>query len=271
VPTAIRRLFNRQHPVVREFRRLAVARASDDFVLLDGPHVIADALDASVPVRTLIYSDDFLARASAADRSIIDASARAGAAVFEAAASVVEAASPVRTSSGVVAIGEWRPAPIEAVFAGPRPLVIGLVDVQDPGNVGAAIRSADALEATGVVAIDHTAHPGNWKALRGSMGSAFRLAVARSSLEAALDAARRSSVRILATTPESVDTIESAPFTDALLMLVGNEGAGLPETVLREADVRVRIPMRHGVNSLNVAVTAALMLHEARRQRRARS
>jgi TrmH family RNA methyltransferase len=271
VPTAFRRLSSRQHPVVREFRRIAIARAADDGVLLDGAHLIGEALGAHVPIRTLLYGDDFTSRALPAERSLIDQSARSGAAIFQASASVIEAASPVRTSSGIVAIGAWRPAPIEALFAHPRALVLGLVNVQDPGNVGAAIRSADALEATGVVAIDRTARPGNWKALRGSMGSTFRLAVAESSFDQTLSAARRSSIRVLATTPDASEDIDAARLDEPLLILVGNEGAGLPDDVLREADVRARVPMRAGVNSLNVAVAAALILSEARRQRRARS
>ena len=142
-----------------------------------------------------------------------------------------------------------------------------LVDVQDPGNVGAVIRAADALGASGVAALDGTAHPGGWKALRGAMGSTFRVPVAREQTDRAMGEMRRAGLRIVATVAASGTPLDRLDLRGPICLLLGNEGAGLPDSLSAGADERVTIPMRAGAESLNVAVTASLLLYEARRQR----
>ena len=270
MPIVPLRLSSRQHPVVRAFRELAGdagARAGVLDVMLDGAHLVREALAAGVRLRTVLVSTEFLGHASPADRATATAAARSGASVYECTPSVLAAASPVRTPSGIVAIAEWAPATIEATFTPAPAMAMGMVDVQDPGNVGAAIRSAHGLGATGVLALDSTANPAGWKALRGAMGSTFRLPVAQSASAIALAAARSAGLRILATVAEDAQPLAETDLVPPTLVLLGNEGAGLPPEVAAAADARVTIPMRAGTNSLNVAVTAALILYEARRQR----
>ncbi len=262
------RLTSRQHPVVRAFRQAAADPDDAAGVLLDGAHLIRGALDAGAAVRTVLVSSDFLSGAAPSDRGVVDAAARSGAVVHEAIASVLEAASPVRTTSGIVALAGWSPSPLPSTFSPGPAFVVGLVDVQDPGNVGAIIRSADGLGATGVAALDRTAHPGGWKALRGAMGSTFRLPVARGDAASTLTAARAAGLRIAVTTAGAGTPLENADLTTPTLVLVGNEGTGLSAELINAADYRLTVPMRPGVESLNVAVTAALILYEAARQRR---
>lgn len=267
MPRAFSRLSSRQHPIVRAFRALTRRGGADGEILLDGAHLIAEALTAKVPIRVLLVSTDFLARAAPADRGLVDRAAAAGADVHEVSDAVLAAASPVRTASGIAASAIWSPAVVTATFLPTPALVVGLMNVQDPGNVGSAVRSADALGATGVVAIDGTADPGGWKALRGAMGSTFRLPVARTSRHAAIDEARNAHLQIVAAVADTAREPGTIDLTGPTLVLVGNEGAGLPADVTAAADARVTIPMRPQVNSLNVSVTAAIILYEARRQR----
>jgi TrmH family RNA methyltransferase len=255
----VSKLTSRQHPIVTRFRRLAAGRDGDRWILLDGEHLIAEALEAGVRVSTLLTDG----RRSALVRRARDA----GADVRQATTAVLEAASPVRTSSGVVAIAEWTPAPFAEIFRTSPALAVGLVAVQDPGNVGSIVRAADALGATGVLALEGTANPAGWKALRGSMGSLFRVPVATGSLASATAEARRAGLRVAATVATGGDPIDGANLAGPLLLLLGNEGAGLPDDVIAAADIKLTVPMRAEVNSLNVAVTAALVLFEARRQR----
>ena len=175
VPSATR-ITSRQHAIVQRCRRIA-RRAEPDVVLLDGEHLVGEALDAAVRLELLLTDGRASALATRAQAS--------GAVVYECSGSVLEAASPVRTPSGVVALAKWRPASVDDALQGAEALVLALCDVQDPGNVGSAIRSADALGATGVLVLDGTAHPGGWKALRGSMGSVFRLPVGLGTLDEA--------------------------------------------------------------------------------------
>ncbi len=252
------RITSRQHEVVQRVRRVAARRERGAGVLLDGEHLLVEALDAGVPVE-LVLSDG--------ERPVLERARRAGAAVYQGSSSVLEAASPVKQPSGVVALARWEPAPLADAFQGDRPLVVGLVDVQDPGNLGGTIRAAAALGATGVLALGDSADPGGWRALRGAMGCTFRLPVARGRLEEAVAEARRRGLRIAATAAAGGTSITRADLAGPLLVLIGNEGAGLPRPVSTQADLTLTAPMDRGVESLNVAVTAALVLFEARRQR----
>jgi TrmH family RNA methyltransferase len=151
------------------------------------------------------------------------------------------------------------------------PLVAVLAGVQDPGNVGTILRSAEALGATGVIAARGTAHPYSPKALRSSAGSALRLPLlVEIALPVAMAQLRVSGVKIIAASssgnsaarrPDEID------FRAPVALVIGNEGAGLPPEIERSADALVRIPLAEPVDSLNAGVAASLLLYEAARQR----
>ena len=249
------RLTNRQHAIVRTCRRLAAGAGDDGAVLLDGAHLVAAALDAGVPVDAIITDGRHVDLAARAEQT--------GAAVFEAGPKVFDAVSPVRSPTGVVAIARWSPASVDQLIEAAEPRLVGLVGVQDPGNVGAVIRTADALGATGVITFDGSADAAGFKALRGAMGSTFRLPVASARLADHLPAARRRGLRIAAAVAEDGLAPSATTLAGPVLILLGHEGSGLAEPLVASADVRITVPMRSGVDSLNVAVTAALLLWEA--------
>src|SRR5260221_1795327 len=175
------------------------------------------------------------------------------------------------------------------------PLLVVLAGVQDPGNVGTILRTASSFGATGAVTAasgqSGTASPFSPKALRASAGAALHLPILpRMSLPILLTQLRIANVRTLATSahgkevPPSVGAQHAAPhlgkavevlapwevnWCEPVALLVGNEGTGLPEEVERSADARIRIPMAHGVESLNAAAAAAVVFYEAARQRNA--
>jgi len=258
------RLTRRQDAIVDRFRRAARRAPSEACVLLDGEHLIRDAVAAGVPLDIVLATHerwqqlpDLLEALRAQDLPV---------SLYDAGSTVIEAASPVKTPSGIAALARWQPAALEDTLAGSSPLTVAAVDVQDPGNFGAIIRSADALGATGVISAGASADPAGWKALRGAMGSAFRVPVARAMLESTLSAARSVGAKIYAATADG-EPVERCDLTGPTLLLLGSEGLGLPDSAIEESNGRIAIPMRSGVNSLNVAVTAALLLYEARRQR----
>jgi TrmH family RNA methyltransferase len=179
------------------------------------------------------------------------------------------AVSPVRSPSLIVALAE-RPQD-GAVFAARPPLVVVACDVQDPGNLGAIARVAEAAGASGLIVTGRSAAPFGWKALRGSMGSALRLPVAsRDATDAAIAEARRHGCRVVAMAPRGGRLLYDADLAGPVALVVGSEGRGLDEAALSLADERVTIPMQPPVESLNTATSAALILYEARRQRLAR-
>jgi TrmH family RNA methyltransferase len=148
------------------------------------------------------------------------------------------------------------------------PLVLVLAGLQDPGNVGAIVRAAAAFGASGVVAIEGTANPFGWKALRGAMGGTFRLPIAaRGSLPDVVAAAREVGVRLVAAVPRGGTPLPELDLRAPTAIVLGGEGAGLSAAVTAAVDETVSVPMQALVDSLNVAIAAALILYEAMRQR----
>lgn len=235
-------------------------------MFLDGAHLVADALAATVAFQVAAVTP--ASRDEHDVRAIVDALERGGVDVVTVSASVMNAVSPVRTPSGIVAIAECPVAEAGRIYAGPAALVIAAVDVQDPGNLGAIVRVAEAAGATGFIAAGGSANPFGWKALRGSMGSALRLPIASevSAGEAVADA-RRHGCLVIAAAPRDGRTLFDADLTGPIAVLIGGEGQGLASSLSEAADERVTIPMQAPVESLNAAVTAALIVYEARRQR----
>jgi TrmH family RNA methyltransferase len=258
---------SRQNPFVRRCRDLARRRdARGGDILLDGLHLLSEALAAGVPIAAAAATPHVWR--SQDGTSLLRRFEAAGTELFEATTAVIEAASPVRTSSGLVAIGRWHTADADAILCTSPALVVCVVHVQDPGNVGAIVRAAEAAGATGVIVTAGSADPLGWKALRGSMGSAFRLPIA-AGVEAVevCASARDQGVEVVATSPADGVDLYECDLTGPVLVLVGGEGAGLPADVGAVAHLAVRIPMRAPVESLNVAVATGIILFEAHRQR----
>ena len=233
-------------------------------MLLDGWHLLADAYAVGLPVELVAVRADM----AAAHASTLELMAAEGTPVVEVSDNVMDALSPVRAPSGVVAIAA-RPMIDRRALLAPGPaMVVAAMGVQDPGNVGALIRSADGGGATGVLLDTDSADPWGWKALRAAMGSAFRMPVLRDDdAQARLAEWQDEGLAIVATDPRDGADLYTVDLTQPLVFVMGAEGTGLSEDILEAADLRVRIPMRARVESLNVAVAAALLVYEAARQR----
>jgi TrmH family RNA methyltransferase len=178
------------------------------------------------------------------------------------------AMSPVRQPSGIVALAHARPASLDQALASAPQLVLLLDGIQDAGNVGGIIRAADGCGATGVITADGTADPFGWKALRGAMGSTFRMPIAVGhTATSAVNELRRRGIRIVATVPRQGTPLPACQLSGPVAIALGREGAGLSDALVTAADARLTIPMRAPVESFNVAITAALILYEAAKQR----
>jgi TrmH family RNA methyltransferase len=264
-PPSLRRITSRHNPQVVRYR--AVARGDViDRLLLDGPHLVDEALAAALPIEHAAVMSTALDRAEI--RTLMAELERAGVAAVVATPPVMAAMSPVRSSSAIVALAH-RPLPdAERLYAGTPALVLIASDVQDAGNLGAIVRVAEAGHATSVVAAGACADPFGWKALRGSMGSALRLPIGIvDDAAAAMAEARRRGCRTVATLPRGGRALHQSDLRGAAAVLIGGEGSGLAPALVDQADERLTIPMRSSVESLNAAVTAAIIVYEALRQR----
>ena len=264
----MRPITSRHNPDVRAFRELAgTADAEGVRVLLDGVHLVRDARTASLPFERVVVGQAHLERDTEEGRLAHELD-EAGVDVIVASDQVLAAVSPVKSPSGIVAIACRRPQNAASICADPSPLVVCAVDVQDPGNVGAIVRVAEAGGATGVIVCGQSANPFSWKALRGSMGSTLRVPTAGGiATGEALRWMRQAGLRTVATSPYNGVDPDRADWTGGVGILFGGEGPGLDRAVIDACDARVTIPMAGRVESLNVAVAAAILVYAARRQR----
>jgi TrmH family RNA methyltransferase len=264
---------SRHNPTVRTFRSLARHRSGGQ-VLLEGEHLVREALDAGVQIVTAALAARLLERSShprlQTVHQLADRLRNSGARVLSVSEQVMAAMSPVQTPSGIVAIAEAALPPLQRVVRDgtAAPLLVILAGVQDPGNLGGVVRTAEAAGATGLVACEPSADPYSWKALRGAMGSTFRLPVPeRVTAEIAVAEARRQGLRIVAAVPRGGTSMHEADFLRPLAVMLGGEGGGLAADLLDHADERLTVPMKAPVESLNVGISAAVILYEAYRQR----
>jgi TrmH family RNA methyltransferase len=245
---------SRNNPVVRRLRELK-ARADADLALVEGPKLLAEAVSAGIEIVEVAASPG------------IALPAVRGASVWALAPDIVASLSETETSQGVLAIVRRPSFGEDALFRRPA-LVLVAVGVQNPGNLGALLRTAEAAGATGAYLTDGCADPFAWKSLRGSMGSAFRLPhVRRVDVFDVLDRLERSGLTIAAAAAGG-DAYDVVDLRGPVAILLGPEGAGLPAEVERRAAVRMGVPMHGSVESLNVGVAAGVLLFEAARQRR---
>jgi RNA methyltransferase, TrmH family len=260
----VEQVTSRNNALVKRFREMAHEGRIDDTVLLDGAHLVDEALRSTVTLEVVAFSDEAAIRHAL----LVDECERSGARVVTLPISLANTISPVRQGSGVVALARITMPELETVIAThPPQLLLVLDSVQDPGNVGAIIRTAEACGGSAVIAGAGTADPFGWKALRGSMGSAFRLPIAAADASIVLQKIRRARIRTFAMVPRGGVPLHRANLAAPSAILLGGEGAGLSHELTDSVDEQLTIEMRSPVESLNVSVAAALVLYEASRQR----
>ena len=259
---------SRDNPIVREYRELASEPdASAARLLLDGAHLVREAHAARMEFESVAVAASRLAEPTE-EGELARALDAEGIAVINVIDEVFTAMSPVRTPSGIIAIAERTPVDASAIWNTRNGFTLVAVDIQDPGNVGALIRTAEAGGVTGVVVTGVSANPFSWKALRGSMGSSIRLPVARASeIGMIVDWIQAAGTRAIASVARGGKTPDEIDWDGPIAVFIGGEGPGLPDAVVDRCDELVTIPMAPGVESLNVAVAAGVLIYAARRHR----
>jgi TrmH family RNA methyltransferase len=255
-----------RHPLVQTLRRLREhpRRDPERRILLDGPLLVAEALDAGVVVEAALVAADAGQERLA---PLVQRLRASGARVRDAAPRVVQAASGVVATQGIVAAAR-RPEPAgEGILASPDLLLLVADGIQDPGNVGTMVRTALAAGATAVALTGRSADPFFPKTLRASMGAVFRIPLLRLAAEGLRAALGARGIPVLVADARADLDYTVAPMASPVAIVIGSEAAG-PDPEWRASGTGVRIPMIGPVESLNAAVAAALLLYEAARCRR---
>ena len=258
-----------QNPTVKQLRKLQQAkeRRKQNVLLLEGTHLIEVAGEAGYPLEVLCYTEDWQEKYPEIYRRAIALSARAEPVSLEVLKSIASTVSP----DGVVAIAPQRTAWQEAASQPGAKVSLGILleTLQDPGNLGTIIRTAAAVGSDGLWLSSDSVDMNSPKVLRASAGQWFRLPMAK--VDVAEQAARLKAqgVQVVATTAAANLDYWQLDLTGPTVFAMGNEGAGLSAALMDCASVAVKIPVMPGVESLNVAVSTALLLYEAKRQRQA--
>jgi RNA methyltransferase, TrmH family len=252
-----------QNPLVKQMRKLhqGKARREQALFLLEGTHLLQEACAVGYPLQTVCYTADWQQRHPALQQQLQQQAQR----VELVSPAVIQAVATTVNPDGVVATAAQRTAWPQA--QSPLQLGLALEAIQDPGNLGAIFRTAAAVSVDqvwiGAQSVD-LEHP---KLLRASAGQWFRLPIQPSlELSSDLRTLQAQGVQVIATSPTAELTYWQVDFSRPSIVLLGNEGAGLSAELTQLADLAVQIPLAAGVESLNVAVAAALILYEARRQ-----
>lgn len=257
---------------LKQARRVRDGR-DPELVFVEGERLIESCLISGLRLAACFHSSGVTPRAEA----IITELQRRGCPVFEMPEAVFATVSDTVNPQGIILLAE-RPCPdfeeleiSDSLVKDPRvPLIVGIDAVQDPGNFGAIVRTAEAAGATGIVAMRGSVDPFAPKTLRSSMGSAFRLPIVTDlEPEQFVARAHERKLVIVATSADAGTLYTDYDWAQPTVVFFGNEGNGIGPKLMEQSDRSIRIPLCSPVESLNVAAAAAVILFEAARQRRA--
>lgn len=245
---------------VRKLRQAKARRIHQQF-LLEGTHLLQEALAVGYPLIAVHHTVRWCDRNSDLISALMDSCPRVEPVSPEVLAAMATTVNP----DGVVAVAPHRQATPPAAPS----LGIAVETLQDPGNLGTLIRTAAAAEADGIWLSQDSVDPESPKVLRASAGQWFRLPLQVSAdLYQQLDQWRQQGIQVIGTQAQASTCYWDLDLHQPTVILMGNEGAGLSKQALAHVSRQVFIPQGAAVESLNVAISAALMLYEVRRQRR---
>lgn len=253
-----------QNSLVKQIRKLHQSkyRQQQQLCLLEGTHLILEALSTHYPLTTVCGTLSWQTRHPQLWQQLQQYASRTEVVTEE----VLKALATTVHPDGIVAIAPSKPAiPLSLPRSG---LGLVLETVQDPGNLGTIIRSAAAAGVEGLWVSADSVDLDNPKVLRASVGAWFRLPMAVSpDLKTLVQQSRQRHVQVVATSAQADTTYWQIDWCRPSLVLLGNEGAGLSPELAALAHTSTSIPMSGGVESLNVALSAALIAYEAYRQK----
>ena len=256
---------SRQNSRVRALRAALTERRSADLIAVEGVHLLREAVHAIALGHPLEIDTVFLQQ----DRLALMDELHLSAEVVVLSRAVFASVAVTEATQGVAFLMH---RPRSSYVAREGELLLVAAGLQDPGNLGTLVRSAEAFGAAAVMVTDGTVDPWNGKALRASAGATFRMPVLPWS-DALHEQLRSVGVRLLAGVPAAhgAETAFSAELRTGCAIVVGNEGNGIPPNFLNLCDRRITLPMAGPTESLNAAVAGSLLLYEAFRQRNANS
>jgi TrmH family RNA methyltransferase len=276
----VEKITSRQNPLVKRFRRVR-SIGERQHVFLEGVRLIEDAITAGAHFESVAFTAEL--ESSERGAALLESLRRVQCRGALVSKQVMETIVDTKAPQGVAALVTRPYLALDDLFAGNPDILVIADELQDPGNLGTIIRTAEAAGASGLITTRYTVDPFNDKAIRASMGSALRLPVVTGASRADIAShCRDQQIKIIAsratvvhgegviedaTRAETVKLCNEVDMTGRIALIVGREATGIPESWQAEAQDFVHVPMAEGVESLNVAAATAILLYEAGRQR----
>jgi TrmH family RNA methyltransferase len=248
---------------IRKLRRKKYRRREGAF-FVEGIRVVLSALEQGAPLETIVHAPDLLT--SDVARQMLAEQGRRGAHVVAVSGQVFEAISDRDNPVGLGAIIGVRTQTLAELPQAKAGIYVALDSISDPGNLGTIVRTVDGAGATALILAGQSTDPFHPTAVKASMGALFTVPVAEvDDLQAVWPWAEQRGLHTIATSAGARQSYWRAGYRLPALLILGSEGEGLPEEVLSQAELTVKIPMHGTSSSLNVAVAAGLLLYELRR------
>jgi RNA methyltransferase, TrmH family len=266
----LRRIEGRHNPLLKQLRQAfsRAQRTADGDCAIEGLRMLEEAIRSGLRFRAVFFRESAQDRAQ---RLLPQIGAHVETLLLP--DKLFDASVPSETPQGVAALVRLKEFSLDDVLENERLRVgpiMALASLQDPGNLGTIIRSAEAFGSAGIILGEGTVSPLNAKAVRASAGSIFRLpvVVAAAGLEDVVTKLRTKSVRLIATSSHKGTTLDQADLTGPIAVFIGSEGSGLARGLVTQMDEVVAIPHTPQVESLNAGVAGSIILYEAARQRK---
>jgi len=260
-------LTSKDNSVVKHLRSLADPkhRKKENAFLIEGVKMVEEALRDNLGVTMVIAS---LSLVQHHGKGVLKLAKSSGIDILWISDKLMDIVSESKTPQPVMALVTMREYSEDALLAQEADLIIVLHQLQDPGNLGTIIRTAEAAGASGIAISSGTVDPYNSKAVRASMGSVLRMPIALiADVSAFIKVCKQRGFQTAATVLTGQQTHFEIDLTKPTAIILGQEGAGLPQAIVADIDLSIRIPMAQTTDSLNVATAAAVIMYEAMRQR----
>ena len=258
------RIESRENRNVKHARKVRDGKISDS-IFVEGLRLAKEVLRSDVKIRDAFFTDDFSENSADLLREIKNAN------LFEVPDKILASISDTKTPQGIILICEKPPTGkelLEKSFSENFPLVVMLHKINNPGNLGAILRTCEAVGVSGVIITENSADAFSTKSLRGSMGAAFRLSLwTNAGFETVLSWAKNKKLVSICADVNSETSFWSVDWKKPRLLIFGSEAHGLSEKERNPVDESLIIPMENNVESLNLAVSCAVILFEAKKNR----
>jgi TrmH family RNA methyltransferase len=256
-----KKLQSPQNPLIKEAINIKEKRSRyrHEAFLIEGQHLIESALDTGAELKQVFFTEGFK------DKALLRRLAEKGVNMIEVTDRILLKLSDTETPQGILAIASYKPLELDDIEI--KGIAVVCDGIQDPGNLGTIIRTADATGSDAVILLPGTCDAFMPKALRASAGSIFNIPVIYEKREKISGHLRKKGVKICAMTPDAKESVFDVDLSPPIAFVFGNESRGISPELKKASDIRLKIPITGRAESLNVASSAAVCLYEALRQR----